>query len=389
MTIADRWILPDGIEEILPPEAGRIEHLRRLLLDEFTLWGYDQVMPPMAEYLESLLTGVGHDLDLMTYKLTDQLSGRLMGLSADSTQQVARMDAHSLPKDGTARYCYCTPLLHTRPASLQASRSPIQVGAELYGVRAVASDIEIVSLMLNVLQKTGVKNITLDLGHVAIYRAIVNQIGLPEDIEQQLYQMIRSRSLPELDTLLVQLKKDYPDIDQIAMLSRMSGDRSILVQACEHFKADEVQQHLRRLTDIVDAVSKQFPDVRLHIDLAELRDYNYHTGLVFSAFASGYGLAVAKGGRYDATGRVFGRVRPATGFSADLKVLAGLTGVEPEENSVFAPAVDDAELRHSIRQLRLSGQRVIQAISEHDTPESLGCNQQLVQQEGVWAVQSL
>lgn len=394
MTAADRWILPDGIEEVLPPKAGNIENLRRTLLDTYRTWGYDLVIPPLAEYLESLLTGVGHDLDLLTFKLTDQLSGRLMGLSADSTQQVARMDAHSLKKEGVARYCYCSPVLHTRPASIHVNRSPIQIGAELYGHRDVQCDIEIVSLMLASLQSIGLKDLTLDLGHVGIYRALTQYIELPTQLEQELYRILRSQSLPDLDHFISQHRGQYPKLEKIALLTSLVGDESVLDKAQQQLGdlGEAITGPLSRISAVADAIKTSFPKVHLHIDLAELKDLNYHTGLVFSAFAPDKGIALAKGGRYDDTGVVFGRARSATGFSADLKVLADLlTQTSTATAAVLAPIVEDPSqkqaLEAKVAELRAQGVRVIQSFGlDTDTQGNLGTNQTLALENGQWVV---
>lgn len=391
MTQVERWLLPDGIEEILPPEAANIEFLRRRVLDLLGTWGYDLVIPPMAEYLESLLTGVGHDVDLLTFKITDQLTGRLMGLSADNTQQVARMDVHSLHQQNSARYCYSSPVLHTRPASIHASRSPIQVGAELYGIKSVASDIEIVSLMLEMLQSLGIDELTLDLGHVAIYHSLTATMSLPEAINQQLYRLVRDRSIPDLEQFIAQHASSYPDMQLIADLSKYSGSRAILREAYAaygHLGAT-ITGHLDRLNKIADAIEIRYPKVTLNFDLAELKDYNYHTGLVFSAFTPTFGHAVAKGGRYDATGTVFGNSRPATGFSADLKVLAKLVKKTPDTPAIFAPYQGAQGLHSVVTALRQEHRRVIQAMTATETPEQLGCNQMLVQQDGQWVVKNI
>ncbi|WP_428239669.1 ATP phosphoribosyltransferase regulatory subunit [Gynuella sp.] len=391
MSKIDRWILPDGIEEILPPEANQIEHLRRNILDQFALWGYRLVIPPQAEYLESLLTGIGHDLDLLTFKLTDQMTGRMMGLSADRSQQVARMDAHSIQTNGPARYCYSSPIVHTRPAHLQASRSPIQIGAELYGVKDICSDIEIVCLMLTALKHIGISDITLDLGHVAIYRTVVNDIGLNHETEAELYKILRQRSLPELDAFLAQHLSQYPLLENIRTLSGLSGDESVLDTAITTLSSisPSIEEYIKPLQTLAQEIQQEFPIVNLHFDLAELRDYNYHTGLIFSVFVDGLAQPIAKGGRYDNTGQVFGRARPATGFSADLKTLVKIAPAVSSEGCIFAPADPDPQLKKRIRELRQSGHKVVQALTVDDTPETTGCSQKLSFSSNTWAVTNI
>lgn len=387
----ERWLLPDGIEEILPPEAEKIEKLRRGLLDLLNTWGYDLVIPPMAEYLESLLTGVGHDLDLLTFKITDQLTGRMMGLSADNTQQVARMDAHSLRAEATARYCYSSPVLHTRPASIHASRSPIQIGAEMYGIRSADSDIEIISLMLSMLEKADIQAVTLDLGHVAIYRSVATALSLPDELEKSLYHLLRERSLPDLNEFVAGHIEQHSGLEHILYLSQCSGSEEMLKSARQYLSplADDIGKHFDRLEAIAAAVTDKYPKVSINFDLAELKDYNYHSGLIFSAFVNGSGQPVAKGGRYDSTGRVFGRSRPATGFSADLKVLASLSNRKIHSNTVFAPGTRDAKLSQKISELRAQGIRVIQAMTDQDTPTQLKCNRQLAKTGNSWEIESI
>lgn len=393
MSIADRWLLPAGIEEILPPQALRVESLRRALLDEYRVWGYDLLQPPMAEYLESLLTGVGHDLDLLTFKITDQQSGRLMGISADRTQQVARMDAHSLPRQGVARYCYCGSVLHTKAAHPLSSRSPMQIGAELYGCAGADSEIEVVALMLKSLQQAGLRDITLDLGHVGIYHALVAETQLTRDQQGELYKLVRARALPELQRWLEQSPLTAKQRKLLGSLATMAGtvDKLSSWQAQLVDIPEAVKNALHTLQSIVKQIGKHYPEVSIHIDLAELRDYNYHTGLVFSAFVAGFGQAVARGGRYDHTGEVFGRSRPATGFSSDLKVLAQLTA-EPwsESSAILAPAeMDDDQLFAKVAELRAAGERVIQQFSGQSHLAELGCDRALVKQGNQWIVQPM
>ncbi|MEJ2043422.1 MAG: ATP phosphoribosyltransferase regulatory subunit [Reinekea sp.] len=392
MTIAERWLLPEGIDEILPPQAARIESLRRALLDEYRAWGYDLLQPPTAEYLESLLTGVGHDLDLLTFKIIDQRNGRLMGISADRTQQVARMDAHSMPKKGVARYCYCGEVLHTKPTHLLSSRSPLQIGAELYGYSGVESEVEIVSLMLRSLATAGLENVTVDLGHIGIYNAIISQMGLNDEQQSELFALVRQRAIPELTSWLLNSDLTEAQKSLLTTLPTMAGPVDALPdwQRLLNETSDDVQQALTTLGSIAEQVQARFPEVRVHLDLAELRDYNYHTGLVFSAFVPGFGQPVARGGRYDHTGEVFGRSRPATGFSSDLKVLAALTVSDwSEPSGIVAPAGSEASLLQAIQSLRSQGERVIQLFSGQTHIEELGCDRELVLSDGQWQVQSI
>ena len=306
MSIADRWLLPDGVKEILPAEARQVEALRRKLLSLFDSWGYDLVMPPMIEYLESLLTGTGNDLALNTFKVTDQLTGRMMGLRADTTPQVARIDAHSLNQQGPSRLCYANSVLHTVPANMLTSRSPMQIGAELYGHAGVESDIEVISLMLEALSQVDLgQPLTLDLGHVGIYRALVEQAGLGTDAQGELFTLLQKKSLTELDSLLAELSLDDAQVEAFRLLSRLNGGRDTLVRTREALLQGypAIAAALQDLEAIADAVTARFPNVSLYFDLGELRGYNYHTGVVFAVYVPTYGQPLAKGGRYDEIGK--------------------------------------------------------------------------------------
>lgn len=390
MTIAERWLLPEGIEEILPPQAARIEALRRALLDEYHRWGYDLLHPPTAEYLESLLTGVGHDLDLLTFKITDQQTGRMMGVSADRTQQVARMDAHSILKQGVSRYCYCGSVLHTKKTHLLSSRSPMQIGAELYGYACLDSEIEIVSLMLRTLEMAQLQQVTVDLGHVGIYHGLVSETTLSSSQKAELYSLVRLRALPELDTWLASSGLSEKYVNVFSKLPEMAGNIDDLDKWRTEFTdaSPKVSSALDMLKEIGLEIVKRFPTVRVHFDLAELKDFNYHTGLIFSAFVPGFGQAVARGGRYDATGEVFGRSRPATGFSCDLKILSARShAISQAMTGILAPAISDASLHEKVIELRTQGERVIQLFKDQAHIDELGCDRALVLMNGQWEVQ--
>lgn len=385
---AETWLLPDGVQDILPAEAARLESLRRRLLDLFAVWGYELVFPPLMEYLESLLTGSGHDLDLMTFKITDQLSGRLMGVRADITPQVARLDAHCLPRPHAARYCYAGTVLNTRPQSLEASRSPIQIGAELYGHTGVDADIEILRLMLDMLSASGVADLHLDLGHVAIFRELALAAGLSNATESRLFDIYQRKSLPELQDLLPQL----PHREWFAALGYLSGDVAVLDEAVQLLAGAPVKvtQALDELRGVAAALQASHPEVRLSLDLSELRGYHYHTGLVFAAYVSDSATEIAKGGRYDHIGEAFGRARPATGFSADLKTLLAYAAAPEMPQRVLAPAGHDLCLREAVRDLRAAGNIVIQALpGDAATAADLGCTAMLAEQGGQWRVETL
>lgn len=388
----NRWMLPEGIDELLPPRAAELEELRRQLLDLFASWGYELIMPPFIEFLDSLLTGSGHDLDLQTFKLTDQLSGRLMGVRADMTPQAARIDAHQLRRQHPARLCYIGTVLRTRPESAGGSRDPVQVGAELFGHGGVESDIEIVSLMLELLRTAGIEQPHLDIGHVGIFRSLARQAQLSPDAERALFDALHRKARPEIEELLNAAPITAPMREMLAALPELHGGIEVLDQVGQRLAQanGEVQEALRSLWGIAAAVQRRFPQVPLHFDLAELRGYRYHTGAVFAAFAPGYGRELARGGRYDEVGRVFGASRPATGFSADLKALAALGRREPPKASgIYAPWSDDPAVIAEVERLRRSGERVIWALPGQagDDARVMGCDRLLVRSpDGTWQV---
>ena len=388
VTRAETWLLPDGIQDVLPKDAIRLEALRRRLLDLYQSWGYELVFPPLVEYLESLLTGSSHDLELMTCKITDQLTGRLMGVRADITPQVARLDAHCLPHEHTARYCYSGTILTTLPQGLSTSRAPIQIGAELYGCAGVAADIEIIRLMLTTLLQAGVPQIHLDLGHVAVFRELAKAAQLSVEQESQLFDIYQRKSLPELQALSSQL----PQAEWFVALGQLSGNVQVIEQAQQAFvnAPDSVKQALADMQTIVQALQGFADNVSISVDLSELRGYHYHTGLVFAAYTAHSAAEIAKGGRYDCIGEAFGRARPATGFSADLKTLVSFVGQMAATRKIFAPAIDDNSLQIMVTQLRNQGHIVIQALNnDHSTAQQLGCTQQLVLRQQTWQVEDL
>jgi ATP phosphoribosyltransferase regulatory subunit len=323
-----RWLLPENIEDVLPAEAARIEALRRAILDLFAAGGYQLVMPPLLEYLDSLLTGTGHDLDLRTFKLVDQLSGRMMGVRADITPQVARIDAHLLNRKGVTRLCYCGSVLHARPLSATATREPLQIGAEVYGHAGIESDLEIQKLLIRALALAKVKGARLDIGHVAVFRAIVRSAGIGGEPESDLFEALQRKDLPGLRALTRRL--DAATRKALLLLPELYGDRKVLELAEKKLPAlPEVRKALRTLQALAKAST-----IPAGFDLAELRGYHYHSGVVFDAYCdAGKGAAgsilLARGGRYDEVGKAFGRARPATGFSIDLRELAAVSRIRP------------------------------------------------------------
>ena len=387
MTNADRWLLPDGIDEILPPQARSIEELRRHLLDYLDNCGYDLVIPPTLEYLDSLLTGTGKDLDLKTFKVTDQLSGRLMGLSADTTPQVARIDAHSLAPEGVSRLSYCRTVFHTKPGSLLASRTPTQIGAELYGEAGIRADVEIISVMLSLLDQSGLSDVHLDIGNVGLFRILASAAKLTDVQLNELSDLLKLRCSSDTRGWLSTNLKDQRLVQAFAILADLQGSADSLRERLSTLQGlvPETAEQIGHLYEVTERLSQRFPQTSMTCDLTELRGYDYHTGLVFAAYIPGYGDAVAQGGRYDETGAVFGRARPATGFSADLKVLTRLGSRSASEKlCVAAPVSDDPQLWQRIQQLRSEGKRVLVQLNEDDIP----CDQRLQLIDGQWQLTS-
>lgn len=393
MATIDRWLLPDGIEEVLPPEAARIETARRRVLDLFHCWGYELVITPHVEFLESLLTGAGQDLDLKTFKVVDPLSGRQMGLRADITPQVARVDAHTLRREGPSRLCYAGSVLHAKPHALATSRSPIQLGAELYGDSSTSSDLEVISLMLETLALADVPDVHMDLGHVGIYRGLCRAAGLSGGVEQQLFDALQRKAMDEIAALTANVEPALAKM--LRALARLCGGRETLDDARQQLAGApaEVLESLEGLAQLADQLAARYPDLPLYFDLGELRGYHYHTGVVFAVFVPGVGQSIAQGGRYDDIGADFGRARPATGFSTDLKTLVSLGNAElvAPAVGVWAPQGSDKALWQAIRRLREQGERVVQALDgqQRDAGLSVNCDRQLMFQNGSWVIAPL
>jgi ATP phosphoribosyltransferase regulatory subunit len=383
-----RWVLPEYIEDILPAQASAVEGLRRRVLDLFRSHGYELVMPPMLEYLESLLTGTGHDLDLRTFKLVDQLSGRLLGLRADITPQVARIDAHLLNREGVTRLCYAGSVAHAQPSGLNRTREPLQIGAEIYGHGGVESDVEIQTLMASALRIAGVRDPYLDLGHVAVFRSLMRRGAIPPELESELFRALQSKDVPALRELVATL--DAPIRDALLLLPELYGGAEILREARQRLPDfPEVRRALKDMETIAAQLSRVVP---VHcFDLAELRGYHYHSGVVFAAYTKGHPSAIALGGRYDEVGLAFGRARPATGFSLDLRELAALAPPVAAASRILAPhAPEDESLRRKVDALRGQGEIVIVDLPGHTaTRAELGCDRELVKRGGDWQVETL
>jgi ATP phosphoribosyltransferase regulatory subunit len=393
----NRWLLPDGVQETLPPDAQAVELLRRKILQTYHLWGYDLVMPAMIEYMDSLLTGTAQSMDTKTFALVDQLSGKQMGVRSDMTPQVARIDAHLLANDQgnkrITRLCYCGHLLHAQAEGITSSRTPLQIGAEIFGSNSIAADIEVVCLMVETLHTAGLDGISVDIGHVGVFRSLVCNTSLDSDQENRLFDMLQRKSVPELRDYLAQLPLDERLRNQIYQLALLNGDVSILQQAREVYadSTDDLIASLDYMLAVVKGVQSKFPDTLIHCDLSELRGYSYHTGLVFAAFLPGQGREIARGGRYDDVGSVFGNARPATGFSADLLILYQLSRAEVNsEPGILAPVSDDPALEQAIQLLRKDRQRVVIDLSDgKGKAEDQQCNRNLIYRNGDWVVEDI
>lgn len=385
----DRWLLPDGINEVLPGRAEQMEQLRRRLLDWYACWGYEIVMPPLVEFTENLLTDTNPDLDLQTFKVTDQLSGRTMGIRADITPQAARIAAHSLKREGPVRLCYSGSVLHTRPIHARASRSPVQTGVECFGISELFADIEVISLMIDTLQYAGIKNITLSLGHVEVFRGLCNMARANKQQTEILLDILQRKARAELTTFLASAK--FPKAAHLAFdtLIRLHGDVSILQEAKKALKGApaSVKGAIDELIVVLREITTRYPAVNVHVDLAELPGYHYHNGIVFAAYTDGAGSAVANGGRYDAVSELFGKSFPATGFNADLKCLLDLVSQDAHAGNAVLAVVDDTPGQwQAISELRRQGERVI-CVSRHqkNMAAELGCDRLLVRGKNGYA----
>jgi len=377
-----RWVLPEYFQDVLPPEADKLEHLRRQLLDVFRVHGYQMVVPPLVEYLDSLLTGAGQDLRLRTFKSVDQLSGRTLGVRADMTPQVARIDAHLLNRDGVTRLCYCGAVAHTMPASLTASREPMQLGAEIYGHAGIEADIEVIRLLNEVLRLASVPTSRIDLSHVGLFRALIERAALDEEATREIFDLLQAKDVPGLGARLASF--DEPLRSALLALPHLYGGVEVLARARAQLPDwPEVTAAIAEL----EAISTALPALPISIDLADLRGYHYHSGVVFAAYGAHSPSALALGGRYDAVGQAFGRGRPATGFSLDLRELAQRLPAADLPGAILAPVEADSTLVATVAVLREQGDIVIEALPGHDgTWREAGCDRQLVKQGDRWTV---
>ncbi len=387
MTIKESWLLPEGIDELMPQEAAQLEKMHRILVDFMRSWGYQLVVPPLVEYLDSLLTGTAKTLDIQTFKLTDQMSGRMLGIRADMTPQVARIASHKLRNEtDILRLCYIGSVLQTLPTGLDGARNPIQLGAEIYGHTGPESDIESIELMVELLKISGaVSSIALDIGHVGVYRGLAEFAELTDNQEQELFSALQRKAAAEITSLLDSYHIDNDARQMLQELSELNGDKTVLERAKVILEKapKSVQNALKTLDDIATALTQRIPDININFDLAELRGYHYHTGVVFAAYKPGSSHAIALGGRYDDIGEAFGSAQPATGFSLDLKKLATeLPAAKMDQQKIGVEWIEDESLHATVKALRESGKVVIYQFSGFETPTT----HTLVKQNGHWQV---
>jgi ATP phosphoribosyltransferase regulatory subunit len=363
------------------------------MIDILSSWGYRLVIPPMIEYLESLLAGMGEDLDLQTFKLTDQRSGRAMGVRADITPQIARIDAHRLPSDIPQRFCYVGPVVHTQPEKFAGSRNPLQIGAEIFGHKGIESDVEVITLLLECLSAAGVPKVTLEVAHMEIFHGICEGQNFDLGFEQNILEALLKKDKSDLYVLLEDADASEMVIRHLTALLELNGGVSVLKTAKVKLAGapDGVQNALEELSQLSDIITTTIPHLDLHIDLAEMRAYRYHTGIMFAAYIAAAGRAIAWGGRYDNIGRLFGRERGATGFSTDLKVLEGfLSKATSETDIVYAPEGYDKSLLEAISDCRKKGTIVVQELpNQTGDGVGLGCNKFFVKIDDVWEIKTI
>lgn len=387
--MSSAWLLPEHIADVLPAQARRIEELRRDLLDGARGYGFELVMPPLLEHLDSLLSGTGRELDLKTFKLVDQLSGRTLGVRADTTSQVARIDAHLLNRRGVTRLCYCGPVLHTRPDGLHGTREPLQFGAEIYGHAGLEADLEVQELALDGLQRAGVSQLALDMGDARIVRGLLAELALDHAAQAPIYAALAAKDQAAMELQCAR----FPAAAKqgLQALLRLYGGEDVLKAARHELPSHPlITAALDDLTWLAQHLRQVFPGVRVGFDLADLSGYAYYSGARFAIYAAGYSDAIVRGGRYDEVGAVFGRNRPAAGFSMDLKQLVLLTSPRTMQPAIRAPWGEDAGLRAAIRQLREQSESVVCILPGHEHEgEEFACDRELVAVNGQWLVRAL
>jgi len=380
-----RWALPEYFEDILPGEASRVERMRHLLLEAFRLHGYQYVIPPLVEYVDSLLAGSGHDMADSMFRFVDQLGGRALALRADITPQVTRIDAHLLNRKGVTRLCYCGPVVHVLPRSMTASREPFQIGAELYGHKGIEADIEILHLLSHVLQTAGARTSRIDVSHMGLFRALSALAGLDARDEETLFGILQAKDVPSLRDLVANFSE--PARSGLLALPELYGDAGVLLRARDVLPGlPGVHGALDELLQLARSMGK----LPLSFDLADLRGYHYHNGLMFAAYHDASATAVALGGRYDEVGREFGRARPAIGFSLDLRELAAIAPAHDLPGAILAPVNNAPELVELIASLRRSGEVVMLELPGHPGNwRETGCDRRIVSNDGAWCVVAL
>ncbi len=387
--MSSAWLLPEHIADVLPAQARHIEELRRGLTDVARSYGCELVMPPLLEHIESLLSGTGRALDLKTFKLVDQLSGRTLGVRADSTPQVARIDAHLLNRAGVTRLCYCGPVLHAVPDGMHSTREPLQFGAEIYGHVGLEADLEVQDLALDCLRRAGLSEVLLDLGDARIARGVLTGMAMDADRLGEVYAALGAKDA----SALRDLSRGFPDATRRALQSLVAlyGGAEILDAARRQLPAHPlVQAALDDLAWLSAQVRQVHPEVRISFDLADIGGNGYYSGARFAVYMAGSSDAIARGGRYDVVGAVFGRMRPAVGFSLDLKTLAALAPDRALHTAIRAPWAEDAELRAAVRQLREQGQTVVRVLPGHEHEgDEFDCDRELVRVDGRWVVRGL
>ena len=388
MPISETWLLPDGVADVLPEQAQVIETLRRSALDFLASRGYQLVYTPFIEYIESLssLSESNQDLDLATFKVIDQLTGRLLGVRADMTPQVARIDAHVHPVEGVARYCYAGTVLHTKPRGFNTTRAPLQLGAELFGSDSIDADVEMIDVMLSLIETAGlVEGVHLDLGHVGLFRSLVKHAGLTKDIERHLSDLYQRKALPELAEFTQDLKfgSDFYALGRYASdIQTLQTNLSAEILADQAFK-----QAFDVLTTTQAEIQARWPNLHIGIDVVELRSYHYHTGLMYAVYAPNRAAPLAQGGRYDGIGKHFGRARPATGFSCDLYALSA--GQFKQVEKVVAPKGTNQALLAAITTARQQGLSVIQLLGNDDLSSVPNATHQMIEVAGEWKIEKI
>lgn len=388
MTISETWLLPDGVADVLPEQAQVVETLRREALDFLAVRGYQLVYTPFIEYIESLslLSESNQDLDLVTFKVIDQLSGRLLGVRADMTPQVARIDAHVRPVEGVARYCYAGSVLHTKPQNFNATRAPLQLGAELYGHDSIEADVEMINVMLALIEHTHtLEGAHLDLGHVGLFRSLVKHAGLNKNTESELSDLYQRKALPELEEFTQSLAMGA----DFYALGRYASDLDALQAHLSQEILNDVDFKIAfdALKTTLAQIQSSWPNLNVGVDVVELRSYHYHTGLMYAIYAPNRAAPLAQGGRYDGIGEHFGRARPATGFSCDLYALGATQFVDIE--TVVAPKGNQQDLFNAIVDARSQGLRVVQLLGNDDLSSVPYATHQMVSQNGQWVIEKI